>query len=91
MIGILVLVAARVLGVLCALSITATSYRAYRGTSEETFLFATGGFACLSLGLGVESVLLRATHLGLREIHTVESAVFAVGFVILLYSLRGRS
>lgn len=87
----LVLLVARLVAVLGALSITATSYRAYRRTGEATFGYSMAGFACLSLGLGVESFLLRAAPLALPEVHAVESSVFAVGFVVLFFSLRRPS
>lgn len=89
MVVALVLAVARTVAILVALSITATSYRAYRRTGEDTFRYTTWGFVCLSLGLGVESLLLRRVPMTLTEIHTVESVVFAVGFVILYFSLRG--
>lgn len=87
----LVLVASRLVAILVAVSITVTSYRAYHRTSQKTFLYSMCGFACLSLGLGIESFLLRSVPLTLTKIHTIESLVFAVGFVILFFSLRGTS
>jgi hypothetical protein len=86
-----VLFLSRLVAVLLALSITATSYRAYRRTGDQTFQFTMVGFGLLSLGLGIESFLLRTVPLSLTEIHTVESLAFAVGFVVLYLSINGRS
>lgn len=86
-----VLLLSRLIAVLLALSITATSYRAYRRTGDQTFQFTMIGFGLLSLGLGIESFLLRTVPLSLTEIHAVESLVFAVGFVLLYLSINSQS
>jgi len=87
----LVLLVARLFGVVAATAITVTSYRAYRRTGERTFQYTMVGFACLGLGLVVESYLLGRVPLTLREIHAVESVVFAVGFIVLYVSMTGRT
>ncbi|WP_302082474.1 DUF7521 family protein [Salinibaculum rarum] len=87
----LVLVAARLVGVLAAVAITITSYRAYRRTGERTFQYTMAGFACLGVGLIVESYLLGTVTLTLTEIHAIESLVFAVGFVILYASIAPQT
>lgn len=87
----LVLLAARLVGVVVAVAITVTSYRAYRRTGERTFQYTMAGFACLGFGLVVESYLIGRVPLTLREIHTIESVVFAVGLAILYVSLTGFS
>ncbi|WP_338742186.1 DUF7521 family protein [Haloplanus salilacus] len=85
-----ILLLSRIVAVLLSLSITATSYRAYRRTAEETFQYTMIGFAILGAGLGIESFLLRVVPLTLSEIHAIESFVFMLGFVVLYLSINGR-
>ena len=87
----LILIASRLVGVLAALAITITSYRAYRRTGERTFQYTMAGFACLGVGLVVESYLLGTVRLTLTEIHAIESVVFAIGFLILYASIAPQT
>jgi hypothetical protein len=73
-----------------ALGISLTSYRTYRRTGASTFGFTMIGFAFVTLGLAVESLLLGRVALTLTEIHAVESLFFAIGFVALYASLHVR-
>lgn len=74
-----------------ALSITATSYRAYRRTGDQTFQYTMVGFSMLvvGLGLGLGSYQVYSVPLTLTEIQIVQSLVFAAGFVVLYLSLNG--
>lgn len=87
----LILLASRLVGVLAAIAITITSYRAYLRTGERTFQYTMAGFACLGFGLVVESYLLGTVPLTLTEIHAIESIVFAIGFVILYASIAPQT
>ncbi|MEF8977782.1 MAG: hypothetical protein V5A39_02770 [Haloarculaceae archaeon] len=84
-----VLVLSRVIAIALALSITATSYRAYRRTGDQTFQYTVVGFAMLVLGLGLESYQLYRVPMALGEIHLVQSSAFAIGFVVLYLSING--
>jgi len=84
------LIVVRLVAVLIAVSISATSFRAYRRTGRRTFAYTMAGFGTLALGLGIESFLLRAVPMTLAEIHTIESLVFALGFIVLYVSLHGQ-
>lgn len=85
-----VLFVARVVSLLVAFSITVTSYRAYRRTGDATFRYTMVGFALLTVGVGVESFLIRVVSLPIVEVHTIESVLFAVGLAVLYVSLNGR-
>jgi len=83
------LLVVRGVSLLVALSITVTSYRAYRRTGERTFGFTFAGFVLLTLGVGIESFLLRALRRPILEVHTIESILFALGFILLYLSFSG--
>lgn len=85
------LLVVRGVSLLVALSITVTSFRAYRRTGERTFGFTFVGFVLLTLGVGIESFLLRTLRLSILEVHTIESILFALGFVMLYLSFSGSA
>lgn len=84
-------VVSQVVALAFALSITATSYRTYRRTGDRAFRYTVAGFGMLvlGLGLGLGSSLLYSVSIPLTELHIVQSAVFAIGFVVLYHSING--
>jgi hypothetical protein len=84
-----ILVLFRVIAIALALSITATSYRAYRRTGDQAFQYTTAGFAMLVFGLGFESYRLYRAPMTVGEIHLVPSSAFAIGFAVLYLSING--
>lgn len=91
LLGDSLLLVVRGASLLVALSITVTSYRAYRRTGERTFGFTFAGFVLLTLGVGIESFLLRALRRPILEVHTIESILFALGFLLLYLSFSGSA
>jgi hypothetical protein len=81
------LVIFRLVGLIFAVAITITSVRAYRRTGERTFQYSMVGFACLGIGLFIESFLFRFVSLDLVTVHAIESFVFALGFAVLYLSM----
>ncbi|MFB6069441.1 MAG: hypothetical protein ABEJ76_00340 [Halanaeroarchaeum sp.] len=85
----ILLVLGRAVGILLAVSITVTSARAYRRTERPAHLYSVVGFGLLGAGLALESVLLETVALPITTVHSIESVVFALGFVALHVSLNG--
>lgn len=81
------LVIFRLVGLFFAVAITVTSLRAYRRTGERTFQYSMLGFACLGVGLFIESFLFQIVSLDLENVHAIESFVFALGFAVLYLSM----
>lgn len=83
--------ATRLIALGVAAWLTITAYRAYLRTGQPAFGYTTAGFALLGFGVLVESLLWQLGSLTLPEIHTLESVVFALGFLVLGRSFVGRA
>lgn len=69
-------------------AITLNSYRAYRRSGEPMYAYAFTGFAMLTGGVLVESVLFTVLGFDIHTVHTAEGVLFVVGFGLLYWSIR---
>lgn len=77
------------------LILTAVAYKSYKRERADFLLFTTLGFAFLTLGTITEALYEFSLNSGFpafgRELYflrTVESFIIALGFLLLIYSLR---
>lgn len=61
---------------------------AYRRTKTRYMRDASIGFGIITLGVFIEGVLFRFLGLDLVSVHIIESVAVALGFIVLLISLR---
>lgn len=71
-----------------ALTITWTSFRAFKETRSATHRYAFAGFVFLTGGILVEEVMFRFSDLYLHTVHSIESLLFVIGFGFLYVSIR---
>lgn len=83
-----VLVLVRVLVLLLGVLITFYSLQAYRRTGTAYMRNATLGFGIITLGVFIEGVLFEFAGFDLAVVHIIESIAIALGFIVLLISLR---
>lgn len=86
--GLSVMVASRFVVLLLGAAVTALSWGAYRRTRARYLRAATLGFGLMTLGALVEGVLYHVVGLDLATVHVAESVLVALGFGVLLVSLR---
>ena len=65
------------------------SARAYRRDRSASMLAMSIGFAVIVVGSVIEEIFLEVFHYQLVEAHTLENLAFAVGLLILVYSIYG--
>ncbi len=84
------LVIAKLVTVALGLLITYQAYRGYRVHGSEPMLYVAIGFLFISVGAVIEGVLFDVVGLSIFLAGTIQTAIVAVGMVIILYSLYGR-
>lgn len=85
------LVIAKVVTMVIGLVIAATAYRGYRRSGRESMWYLAVGFAIISVGSVIEGVLFDVLHFSIFWAGTVQTGIVAVGMLVILYSLYGRS
>ena len=86
--GIIALTALRILVLVLGIGITYASYQAYRREGVPYLRNASVGFGIITIGVFIEGVLYTLLGFELVTVHIIESLAVAIGFSILLYSLR---
>ncbi len=67
--------------------ITYLSYKAYRRTGAQPLRYLSVGFGIVTLGSLLAGVVDQVFRAGFRLGQLVESALIAVGFAVIVYSL----
>jgi len=67
--------------------ITYLSYRAYRRTGAPSLRYLSIGFGIVTLGSLLAGVVDQVLQLGFQFGQVVESALVALGFAVIVYSL----
>ena len=84
------LVIAKLVTVGLGLLITYQAYRGYRTYGSEPMLYVAIGFLFISVGAVIEGVLYDVIGLSIFLAGTIQTAIVAVGMLVILYSLYGR-
>lgn len=84
------LVIAKLITVGLGLLITYQAYRGYRIYDSEPMLYVAIGFLFISVGAVIEGVLFDVARLSIFVAGTIQTAIVAVGMLIILYSLYGQ-
>lgn len=85
------LVVAKLVTMAIGLAIAATAYRGYRRHDSEPMLYLATGFAVISVGAVIEGVLFDVLGFSIFWAGTVQTSIVAVGMLVILYSLYGRT
>lgn len=83
----IVLVAVRLAIVAAGAALAFLCYRTYRRKRENSLLHLAVGFILVTMGAVVEGALYEFLKIGLLEVHTIESAIVAAGFSVVLYAI----
>lgn len=78
----------RITVLVLGLAITAFGFRAYRRKRTEYLRKAAIGFAIVTIGVFLEGVLYHVAGFDLFVVHTIESIVVSIGFLVILASLQ---
>jgi len=81
------IIALKTLTLLLGAVITYLSYKAYRRTGAPALRALSIGFGVVTLGTLLAGVLDQVLELGIQVGLLVESALVAVGFAVIVYSL----
>jgi hypothetical protein len=84
------LVIAKLITVGLGLLITYQAYRGYRVHGSEPMLYVAIGFLFISIGAVIEGILFDVVGLSIFLAGTIQTAVVAMGMLVVLYSLYGR-
>jgi len=84
------LVIAKLITVGLGLLITYQAYKGYRTYGSEPMLYVAIGFLFISVGAVIEGVLFDVVGLSIFLAGTIQTAIVAVGMLVILYSLYGR-
>ncbi|WP_302081298.1 DUF7521 family protein [Salinibaculum rarum] len=84
------LVIAKLVTIGLGLLITYQAYKGYRMYDSEPMLYVAIGFLFISVGSVIEGVLYDVVGLSIFLAGTIQTAVVAVGMLVILYSLYGR-
>jgi hypothetical protein len=84
------LVIAKLITVGLGLLITYQAYKGYRTYGSEPMLYVAIGFLFISIGSVIEGVLFDVVGLSIFLAGTIQTAIVAVGMLVILYSLYGR-
>ncbi|MCX2819812.1 MULTISPECIES: DUF7521 family protein [Halobacteria] len=84
------LVIAKLVTVGLGLLITYQAFRGYRVHGSEPMLYVAIGFLFISVGSVIEGILFDVVGLSIFVAGTIQTAIVAVGMLIILYSLYGR-
>jgi hypothetical protein len=85
------LVIAKLITVGLGLLITYQAYKGYRTYGSEPMLYVAIGFLFISIGSVIEGVLFDVVGLSIFMSGTIQTAIVAVGMLVILYSLYGRN
>jgi hypothetical protein len=81
------IVALKTITLLLGSLITYLSYRAYRRTGADPLRYLSVGFGIVTLGTLLAGVIDQVLQAGFRVGQMVETALVALGFAVILYSL----
>lgn len=84
------LVIAKLVTVGLGLLITYQAYRGYRTYGTGPMLYVAIGFLFISIGSVIEGILFDVVGLSIFLAGTIQTAIVAVGMLVILYSLYGR-
>jgi hypothetical protein len=84
------LVIAKLVTVGLGLLISYQAYKGYRIYGNEPMLYVAIGFLFISVGAVIEGVLFDVVGLSIYLAGTIQTAIVAVGMIVILYSLYGR-
>ncbi|MFB6224293.1 MAG: hypothetical protein ABEH86_11550 [Haloarcula sp.] len=84
------LVIAKLITVGLGLLITYQAYKGYRTYGSEPMLYVAIGFLFISIGAVIEGVLFDVVGLSIFLAGTIQTAIVAVGMLVILYSLYGQ-
>ncbi len=84
------LVIAKVVTVGLGLLITYQAYKGYRTYGSEPMRYVAIGFLFISVGSVIEGVLFDVVGLSIFLAGTIQTAIVAVGMLVILYSLYGQ-
>jgi len=84
------LVIAKLITVGLGLLITYQAYKGYRTYGSEPMGYVAIGFLFISIGSVIEGVLFDVVGLSIFLAGTIQTAIVAVGMLVILYSLYGR-
>jgi len=84
------LVIAKLVTVGLGLLITYQAYKGYRTYGSEPMRYVAIGFLFISIGSVIEGVLFDVVGLSIFLAGTIQTAIVAVGMLVILYSLYGR-
>lgn len=85
------LVIAKLITMVIGFVIAATAYRGYRRHHSEPMLYLAIGFAIISIGAVIEGILFDVLQVSIFWAGTVQTSVVALGMLVILYSLYGRT
>ncbi len=84
------LVIAKIVTLILGLLITYQAYKGYRTYGSEPMRYVAIGFLFISIGAVIEGVLFDGMGLSIYLAGTIQTAIVAVGMLVILYSLYGR-
>lgn len=84
------LVIAKLVTIGLGLLITYQAYKGYRTYGSEPMLYVAIGFLFISVGSVIEGVLFEVVGLSIFQAGTIQTAIVAIGMLVILYSLYGR-
>ncbi|WP_423999164.1 DUF7521 family protein [Haloarcula salina] len=84
------LVIAKIITVGLGLLITYQAYKGYRTYGSEPMLYVAIGFLFISVGSVIEGVLFDVVGLSIFLAGTIQTAIVAIGMLVILYSLYGQ-
>ncbi|WP_276259017.1 DUF7521 family protein [Haloglomus litoreum] len=85
------LIIAKAITMVLGLLIAGTAYRSYRRSGNGSMFYLAVGFTIISVGAVVEGILFDVIQFSIFWAGTVQTSIVAVGMLIILYSLYGRS
>jgi hypothetical protein len=84
------LVIAKLVTVGLGLLIAYQAYKGYRTYGNEAMRYVAIGFLFISVGAVIEGVLFDIAGLSIFMAGTIQTAIVAIGMLVILYSLYGR-
>ena len=84
------LVIAKLITIGLGLLITKQAYRGYKAYGSEPMLYVAIGFLFISIGSVIEGLLFDVVGLSIFLAGTIQTALVAMGMLVILYSLYGR-
>lgn len=84
------LVIAKLVTVCLGVLITYQAYKGYRVHGSEPMRYVAIGFLFISIGAVIEGILFDVVGLSIFLSGTIQTALVAVGMLVILYSLYGQ-